>query len=425
MLKSLPTFFIPGGVVFALALGFLRPQGLPHWMHTPITALPYIVLSFGAVYGWFVSSSRLILSLLVLALADRGMALLPAADAAPASPSAGGLAVVSFLLPLNLLALSLVKDEALSTARGVLRLIPILVQPFLVLWLCLPEQADWLAALDVRFVPESLTQWSALPQPALLAFLGAILLLAVRLVCERNPLDAGTLWALIASWTAFMGLRRGWVPTNFFTVAGLILFVTLVQASYRTAYRDALTGLLGKQAYEEATARLGATYAVAVVGFDQLKHYGNQYGKSISEQLLRLVAPIVQVAAAGGVVYRLCGEELTVLFPGKSATDTLALLERIRKEVGQAVWHLRGRDRVWPGAKPGAEALPLTASIGIAEARGGKAELGAVTKAAYRALYDAKGQGGNVVRRGNIEQPPPKPTRVETGRIVAYSEMDY
>jgi diguanylate cyclase (GGDEF)-like protein len=425
MLKGLWAFFIPGGVVFGLALGFLRPHGLPHWTHTPIAALPYVVVGFGAIYGWFLSSSRLILSLLVLALADRGLALMPAATATASSLEPGVLAALAFLLPLNLLALSLVKDEALSTARGVLRLIPILAQPFLVLWLCLPEQAEWLGALDFRFVPESLTYWSGLPQPSLLAFLGAILLLAVRLACERNPLDAGTLWALIACWTAFAGLRRGWAPTNFFTAAGLILFVTLVQASYRTAYRDALTGLLGRQAYEESITRLGATYAVAIVGFDQLKHYGNHHGKSIRDQILRLVAPMVQTAAAGGLVYRLGGEELTVVFAGKSATDTLAQLECIRKEVEQSVWHLRGRDRVWPGSRPGTEALPLTASIGVAEGRGGRTELNAVTKAAYRALYDAKGQGGNLVRRGHNEPPPARPARVETGHIVAYSEMDY
>lgn len=419
MLHTLLAILLPGGVAYFAAIGFLRPHGLPPWAHPLVTVLPYIVFGFGALYGWFVSSSRLVLSLLILALADRGILLFPPTDPDPTSVGSALWTFTSFLLPLNLLALSLVKDEALSTWRGLLRLVPVLAQPILVVCLFLGDLTDLARSLSYR------TEWSPVPQPAMLAFLGATLLLGIRFACERNPLDAGTLWALIACWTALHGTRHGWNPTNFFSAAGLILFLTLVQASYRTAYRDSLTGLLGKQAYEEAVARLGTKYTLAIVGLDQLKAYGNQYGKAVSEQLLRLVAPKIQAAAAHGQVYRIAGEEFTILFPRRTATDTLAPLEAIRKEVEESGWHLRGSDRVWEGARLGAEALPLTASIGMVEAEGGHAMLGLVTKAAYRALYDAKGEGGNVIRRGNPIPPPPKPTRSDNGRIVAYSDMDF
>jgi diguanylate cyclase (GGDEF)-like protein len=423
MLKAVSALFIPGGVVFCAALGFLRPHGLPSWTQTPISALPPIVLGFGVLFGWYVSSSRLILSLLVLALADRGLLLFPPIDPDPASMGPTVFAATAFLLPLNLLALSLVRDEALSTWRGIVRLAPILAQPFLVLWLSLPDQADLARALRQPLLPASLTAWSQVTQPALLAFLGALAMIGVRFACERNPLDAGALWALTASFTALHGLQYGWTPTNFFSAAGLILFLTLVQASHQRAYRDELTGLLGKQAYEEALAGLGAKYTVAIVGLDQLKQYGNQHGKPVSEQLLRLVAPKIQAAAGQGQVYRLAGEEITILFPRKTATDTLVTLEAIRKAVDQFEGYVRG-ERVWEGSRSGAETLPLTASIGVAEAGTGKSSLSLVIKAAYRALYEAKGAGGNLVRRGTVAGEIAKPPRAETGRIVAYSEFD-
>jgi diguanylate cyclase (GGDEF)-like protein len=429
MIKTLLAFLVPGGIVFLAAIGFLRPQGLPHWVQGPVHAFPYIVLGFGLFFGWYLSSSRLIISLLVLSLADRAVTHFPPTDPDPTSADRMIFAATTFLLPLNLLAFSLIKEEAISTWRGVLRLPLVLIQPFLVLWLSLPEQAGLTLALQQSLLPMLKTDWSMLPQPALIAFCGAVLLIGMRFALERNPLDGGALWALIAAFTAFQGLRYGWSPTNFLAAAGLILFLTLVQASHHRIYRDDLTGVFGKLAYEEAVGSLGKKYVLAVVGIDQLKQYGNQHGKPVSEQLLRLLAPKISTAAGSGQVYRLAGEEFTVLFPGKTATETLVTLEAIRKAVEQTPLYLRGRDRVWQGSpvlplRSGDEELPVTASIGLAEAGGPRSSLSLTTKAAYRALYEAKGEGGNLVKRGTVQAEAPRPSAPETGRIVAYSEFE-
>lgn len=428
-MKTFFAFLIPGGVIYLAAIGFLRPQGLPQWVQAPVQALPYIVLGFGLVFGWYLSSSRLILSLIVLALADRAVILFPPTDPDPASPNHVVFAATTFLLPLNLMALSLIGEEAISTWRGVLRLPLVLIQPFLVLWLSLPEQAGLALSLQQPLLPMLKADWTALSQPALLAFGGSLFLIGARFVVEKNPLDGGALWALMTCFAAFQGLHYGWSPTNFLSAAGLILFLTLVQASHQRTYRDDLTGVPGKLAYEEAVANLGKKYVLAAVGIDQLKQYGNQHGKPVSEQLLRLVASKIMAAASPGKVYRLAGEEFTVLFPRKTATDTLVVLEAIRKAVEQATIYLRGRDRVWEGggsSRTGSsdEELVVTASIGLAEAGNSRSSLGLVTKAAYRALYEAKGEGGNLVKRGTVTPDVRKPAPAETGRIVAYSEFE-
>lgn len=428
-LRTAAALALPGGWVFLAAIGFLRPRGLPQWLQPPIGALPYIVLTFGMVFGWYLASNRVMLSLLILGLADRAVVLFPPDDPDPASTGRILFAAVSFLVPVNLLGLSLVKEEAISTLRGVLRLAVVLVQPFAVLWLAMPDQTDLARSLQRALVPVDLP-WTALTQPALMAFFGAIVLLGVRFVMDRNPLDAGSLWAVIASFTALQGLRYSWSPTNFFSTAGLILFFALVQASHRRAYRDELTGLLGKAAYDQAVAQLKGRYVLAVVGLDQLKQYGNQHGRPVSEQILRLLAPKIETAAGPGQVYRVSGEDLTLLFPRRTATDTLVVMDAVRKAVEQCRLELRGGTRVWEtasGARPraGADALLVTASIGMAEGEEGQRSLSLVTKAAYRALYEAKSAGGNLVRRGSVAAEPAKTAPRETGRIVAYSEFEY
>ncbi|MEY4529219.1 MAG: hypothetical protein RL768_2938, partial [Nitrospirota bacterium] len=338
-------------------------------------------------------------------------------------------AIATFLAPVSLLTLSLVKEGGVSSWRSVVSLLLIISQPFLALWLCLPEQAHLADPFRLALVPLRTFEWTLLPQPALLAFGSALVLLTAKSLLYQDPLDSGAVWGLLTTFLAVHGIRYGWNPTNFLSAAGLILFLALVQASHQRTYRDELTGALGRLAFDEIASRLGERYVVAIVGVDQLKQYQNQYGRPVAEQVLRLIVPKIMAAAGTGKVYRLAGDELTLLFSARTATDTLATLEKIRKTVEQISLRLRNQTRVWEGSRaPGSGIkdldLPLSVSIGVAEATPPGPLLTVVTKTAYRALYEAKGEGGNIVRRATMPAAPVKSAPQPTGRIVAYSEFD-
>ena len=428
--KSLFAVLFPGGLIFLLAIGFLRPQGLPMWVQQPVAALPYIVLVFGLIFGWYFSSSRMILSLLVLALADRALVFFPVTDAEQAAPGQMMVAVTAFLVPLNLLAFSILKEDSLSTLRGVLRVLLVLVQPFLLLWLCLPDQHDLASSFTREYIPSPYTDWTPIPQPALVAFALALVLHFIRFALHRDPLEGGAIWVLFAVFVAYHTSRYGWQSSNFFMAAGLILFVTLLQSFYQRTYRDELTGIPGRLAYEEAIRQLGKQFSVAVISIDQLTHYANTHGKPVSEQILRLVAPKIQAACAHAQIFRTTGEDLTVLFPGKCATETLSTLEGVRKAINVISLFLRGQDRVWDTQgrtkKAGSRdrELPVTLSIGVGEKLHDNATLSLVIKSAYHALYEAKGIGGNVVKRGPVASAPSKRSHAGSGKIVASGEYE-
>jgi diguanylate cyclase (GGDEF)-like protein len=427
--KSFLALIFPGGVIFLIAVGFLRPQGLPMWVQQPVAALPYIVLVFGLVFGWYVASSRIVLSLLVLALADRALIVLPTTEPDQETLRQTVVAVTSFLVPINLLAFSILKEDSLLTIRGLIRLLAVLVQPVLVFWLCLPGQHDLASALFAgTYIPSVFTEWTQIPQPALLAFATALLLHGIRFALHRDPLEGGAIWALLAIFVAYHTSRYGWQPTNFFMAAGLILFATLLQYCHRQTYRDELTGIPGRLAYDEAIGQLGKRFALAIIGIDQLTQYANVHGKPVSEQVLKHIAPRVLAACSGGQVFRTTGEELTVLFPGKSNTEALSSLDAIRKSIEAISLFLRGRDRVWgkeretQKAGPRDQPLPVTLSIGVAEKVNDSTTLTLVIKAAYRALYEAKGAGGNVVKRGVEEAVPVRRSRAGPGKAASISE---
>lgn len=407
--QSLPravfTLVFPGGLLFLGALAFLRPQGLPPWCQGPVAALPYLALTFGLVFGWYFASARMLLSLACLAVADQALVRWPPDHNAPLVADTV-FAAGTLLLPLNFLTLAILKETAIGSLRGALRVLPVLLQLLVVWWLCDPTHQDIAMALKSAYIPGWSTHWTPVPQPALLVFLIAGLLLLVRFILRRQPMDAGAAWALGAVFLAYHGTQLGWSPANFFSAAGLILFASLVQATYQETYRDELTGIAGRMAYEEATAQLGRQYALAVLAFDQFNGYAGAHGKPVVEQSLRLLAPKVQAACRAGRVFRVSGEKLTLLFQQQSAVEALVELERIRKSVESTSLILRDGRRVWEDVGGTAslgrkeQVLLITASIGVADSSMEGATLSLVIKAAYRALYEAKGAGGNAVKRG-------------------------
>jgi diguanylate cyclase (GGDEF)-like protein len=238
-------------------------------------------------------------------------------------------------------------------------------------------------------------------------------------------MDAGATWALAATFVAYHGSQLGWNAPNFFATAGLILFISLVQACYQQTYRDELTGIAGRTAYEEATAQLGSKFAIAVVAIDQVNSYAGAYGKPVVEQILKQVAPKVQAGCQAGRVFRVSGEELTLLYPDHSALEALVELDNIRKGMESTSLFLRDSHRVWENtrdAAPGCSdvALPITASVGVADTSMERASRNGAIKAAYRALYEAKASGGNVVKRGLTVVEAVK--RASSGRIVTGTE---
>jgi diguanylate cyclase (GGDEF)-like protein len=423
-LKAILVFVFPGGLLFLVAVGFLRPSGLPLWCQSAVAALPYLALAFGLLFGWYFASTRMLFTLVTLAFADRVLVAFPLQkDPDPVSQIV--FSVSAFLVPMNLLGFSILQEGRAGTIRQAMRVILLLIQPVVVVWLCQPAQQDLALALVTSGLTGWSTSWTPIPQAALLAFLIAVTMQVSRFALSRNPMDAGAAWALGTVFLAYHCTQFGWNATHYLSAAALIVFVSLVQASYQETYRDELTGIPGRMAYEETTAQLGGNFALAVLAIDQLKSYAGSHGRPVVEQVLKLVSQKVESACHGGRVFRVSGEELTLLFPQQSAMEALVALNNVRKTVESASLFLRGRDRVWDNTRgtksPGRKdrALPVTASIGVAERSGDEASLGLVIKSAYRALYEAKAGGGNAVKRGAVPRPS---IQRSSGRIVAASE---
>ena len=234
----------------------------------------------------------------------------------------------------------------------------------------------------------------------LIAFLAAITLAGIRAVARPYPIECGTFWALVS---ALLGFAAGAPSLGSlgFAGAGLVLAVSLVEASYVIAYGDELTGLPGRRALTEALGRLNGIYTIAMVDIDHFKKFNDAYGHDVGDQLLRMVGARLGEVGGGGRAFRYGGEEFAIIFDGASIDEAVPHLEALRKRIETTGFALRGPDR--PRRRPEAprvttrpvQRVSVSVSIGAAATNGGDERAEDVLDAADAALYRAKDQGRN------------------------------
>jgi diguanylate cyclase (GGDEF)-like protein len=160
--------------------------------------------------------------------------------------------------------------------------------------------------------------------------------------------------------------------------------------------RDPLTQLGNRlrlrEDFDGLAARLGGSgegYCAAMCDIDHFKPYNDQAGHLAGDDALRAVAAAMSANVRGGdLLYRYGGEEFLAVMPGVGIDGARATAERVRRAV-------EALDLLNPGLSP---PLPLTVSIGVAEARPGEAGRPRDLLArADAALYTAKSRGRNRV----------------------------
>ena len=390
---------LPGAILLLTATIALHPAGLRSAVAPLLPSFPLTVLGGGILLAWRFNRSRLVLSLAVLLLTDRALLAWAPASGAGGEVGRAIFGVLTVLVPLDLAALAWLPERGLLARPGRAALVGLGVEIVLLILLCQPLFLPLTGWLDVSQVPGL----GALPQPALIVFALAFLMVAWRAVRQGTALEGGAVWTVVATFLAFSAGGGGLDSTVYLATGGLILVLSLIETWHGMAYDDELTGLPARRALNEALARLSGTYTVAMVDVDHFKRFNDVHGHDVGDQILRMVGARLAAVGGGGRAFRYGGEEFAVLFPGKTVDQAREYLELLRRTIEGAPFTLRSmaRPRVRPEPPPAGgprERLAVTVSIGVAAARAGAVRPDDVVQAADAALYRAKESGRNQVR---------------------------
>lgn len=387
------------------------------WLTLPLTALSflyYCAIGGGMVLAWRFHSSRIFFSLCVLFLAVEAVAIW---GTGPWPVLVSAVRVVAVLVPLDFVLIALMHERGFSVDAIAPVGIFLFAETIVVAVLCRTAET----ALPSPAHPRHLASPISLPDYALVILMGAAVFLLVRFLLLRKPVESALLWALCAFVVSLHFATERRLFTLYAATAACILTTSIIESSYLLAYHDELTMLPSRRAFNDAMLRLQEPFAIAVVDIDHFKKFNDTYGHDTGDQVLRLVASNLAHVTGGGRAYRCGGEEFTILFPGRNASDVLEHVERLREKIETSEFRMRGNDRrqtprgpdrrnerprrrttkgqaIRDLAQPAAAmSLSVTVSIGLAGASKKSSDPGSVLQAADKALYRAKGNGRNRV----------------------------
>lgn len=352
--------------------------------HVQLEARAFLVLgAAGLLLGLLLRQGRTVLGILVLMAAGRGLA-----ASAPEVVRWSTLVLV----PMGLAALAWDRDWHPLGRRFALRLAVMIGLAGMVA--VTPEElgprgAVWFG-VGTGVLPESVFPPAAGPPLAAWSLSFALLVAAVAMALRRQPGTKAAWWSLVAMAAWWHGLPAalaaplvGWIVAALETAHGL-------------AWRDALTGLASRRAFDRELGELPVGYALAMVDVDHFKRLNDTWGHDVGDQVLAMVAAELG-STRGAKAFRYGGEEFALVFRRVELAD--AALERLRQRIAGRRFQVRApvRRKSARGKGTGKAAVPVTVSIGWATPSRTRTTPPDVLAAADRALYRAKEAGRNRV----------------------------
>src|SRR5215813_8790932 len=365
---------------------------------------PYAVLTVGGLISAWFNRGRVFLASLILLTAYLLYRLSLSGEMEP-DVAARAFAMLCVLVPLNLAALTLLPERGLFNAFGLRRLLIIALQLSAVGLLLVRHFYD---GPDFLFAPRPQLNWihaTTIPPRVLAVILLAIVLAVVGAVLRDGPIEKALCGAIVAFALACSSAEQ---PSEFgllISIAALVIVIGVLRDSYRMAFRDDLTGLPNRRAFNERMMSLGGRFAIVMLDIDHFKRFNDTHGHAAGDQALKMVAEKLRQVRAGGQPFRYGGEEFALVFPARKARRVLQELESLRIRVAQHCLVLRSPDRPAEAnlgrrlraSNTTKHGVYITVSIGVAACKDTQRKPEQVLHAADQALYRAKEKGRNCV----------------------------
>jgi diguanylate cyclase (GGDEF)-like protein len=393
-------------VLLVVAFGLTtRPEQAPPTLIALLPQLPYVALAVAAALGLIFHRGRVVFTAIALGAAYAAVTKFPG-GAEAAFPARAVFAALCVLAPAVIALLAWMEERGVGNLQALPRLALIAAACSLPGWIVAGERTEALEWVYAPLADTPLPIETPIPQFGLTAFAVGFVAVVVAAAMRRSVAIVGLAWTLVALAFALHASAEPLAFPSAISAAGAVLALAVLVDTYQMAFRDELTGLPGRRALDETLRAIGRRYTIAMIDVDRFKDFNDAHGHQVGDEVLRMVASRLARVGGGGRVFRYGGEEFTVVFSGRDASDALAHLEALRADIEGYRLAIRAPDRPAKQTagkrrrrgKPSAHTVSVTVSIGVAarESRSDSPE--AVIAAADEALYRAKQEGRNRVR---------------------------
>jgi len=227
---------------------------------------------------------------------------------------------------------------------------------------------------------------------------------AVLLIGTYSTFTGSTGQDVVPSLTSLFGFI--YFESIIFALGSSVFILALVkernEAAGMTAARtDSLTGIANRAAFLESAGRVlercqrdSAPVAVMMFDLDRFKAVNDRYGHAFGDAVIRKFCEVAAVALRPNDVFgRVGGEEFAVVLPGSSIEAACARAERIRISFGENCRFVRNHQ------------VNATVSGGVSVSVNAELTLEALLEYSDIALYGAKTEGRNRIKRADNPEP--------------------
>jgi diguanylate cyclase (GGDEF)-like protein len=360
---------------------------------------PIIVIAAGVLLGLFFKRIWLMLAIFILAIADRALLYFVANTAVSMEEERLIYHAISFLLPVNLCLFAFMKRRGDMKWQSIWFLGAILLQGCGVAFIYHYRSLGFGAFLEYSALKWALLEHIPLSQLSLFAFGIAFIYYLFLYISTRGVIERSFCWALISIFYALALNRIGPVSSIYFSTAGLIFVISVIENIYVEGFQDELTDLPTGKSMHGILSRLNTGYTVALIEVDNFERLKDNHGRQVSKQVLRSVGSKLTSVTGGGKPFRYRGEVFAIVFPGMFLQDMLPHIEELRQTIKKLGPILPSQKS--PGKKPKklkriemlANKIPVTVSIGVAERSDADMSPQQAIQKAEKALGIAKREG--------------------------------
>ncbi len=309
-------------------------------------------------------------------------------------------ALLSGLLPLQLLILILLPDRGVISVRAVPAYVSMLLTTLFAMIVVINSPAWAIQVFLTDWLPARYFDWTPLAQTVMAICFTVFLYTLVLCFLRPSPQMSTGLGVLILL-VAQMHSANVSASLNVYSTAALLMCLYAVtQESWRMAYLDELTGLPARRALREKFQQMNGLYAVGMLDVDHFKKFNDTYGHDTGDAVLKMIAGKMKKVTGGGLSYRFGGEEFSIVFRGKNSADARQHLEVLCETIANTPFVINRGSRRKSDKRAQLKmnkSVAVTVSIGVADSDAGVSSPWDVIKVADKALYRAKQKGRNCV----------------------------
>jgi diguanylate cyclase (GGDEF)-like protein len=280
---------------------------------------------------------------------------------------------ISFLLPVNLCVFVFMKRRGDMKWQSIWFLGAILLQGCGVAFIYKYKSLGFGAFLEYSSIKWALLERIPLSQLAFFAFGIAFVYYLFLYIRTRGVIERSFCWALISIFYALALSKIGPVSSIYFSTAGLIFVISVIENIYVEGFQDELTDLPTGKSMHGILSKLDTGYTVALIEVDNFERLKENHGRRVSKQVLRSLGSKLTRVSGGGKPFRYGSKLFAIVFPGMFLPDTLPHMEKLRQIIKKPGPILQSHKS--PSKKPRrfkrveilANRVQVTVSIGVAE----------------------------------------------------------